>query len=298
MFLQMIGEVPMSAISVRLADSLHRKVREAARRTEFSINQFISTAVAEKLSALLAEDVLEARARRGTRAKFERALSKVPDVEPALPDALPERSSSLAERRTHRTIGELDPPTAALEPPLGRGPESACRMPVSRRQVAVCTGRPTKAASRPAARLPPGTAGRTPRGGCRSGQSASQACLGGSAEGTVCAGSRCDGFTLLSHDGEESARLVLVPEPRTAWPSNAFISARTSSCESVGVDLARTRRRGTMDGVTHAVRPAAAAPAFGPPAGTEPPESIRRRHDARALGSVLRPAAGGRSREL
>jgi hypothetical protein len=84
----------MSAISVRLADSLHRKVREAAQKDGVSINQFISTAVAEKLSALLAEDVLEARARRATRAKFERALAKVPDVDPALPDALPERSSS------------------------------------------------------------------------------------------------------------------------------------------------------------------------------------------------------------
>lgn len=78
----------MSAISVRLADSLHRKVREAAQKDGVSINQFISTAVAEKLSALLAEDVLEARARRATRAKFEEALAKVPDVEPALPDAL------------------------------------------------------------------------------------------------------------------------------------------------------------------------------------------------------------------
>ena len=78
----------MSAISLRLAESLHRKVREAAQKDGVSINQFINTAVAEKLSALLAEEVIDARAARATRAKFEQALSRIPDVEPAVEDRL------------------------------------------------------------------------------------------------------------------------------------------------------------------------------------------------------------------
>ncbi len=72
----------MSAISLRLSESLHRQVRELARREGVSINQLISTAVAEKLSALLAEEYLEERAQGGSRKKFDRVLKKIRDVEP------------------------------------------------------------------------------------------------------------------------------------------------------------------------------------------------------------------------
>ena len=72
----------MSTISLRLPDSLHETVRELAKRDHVSINQFISLALAEKISALLTDDYLNARAARGSRDKFERALSKVADSEP------------------------------------------------------------------------------------------------------------------------------------------------------------------------------------------------------------------------
>jgi hypothetical protein len=72
----------MSTLSLRIPDSLHRQIREIAKRENISINQFVSTAVAEKLSALLTEEYLSERASRGSRRKFERALSKVRDVDP------------------------------------------------------------------------------------------------------------------------------------------------------------------------------------------------------------------------
>jgi hypothetical protein len=72
----------MSAISLRLPESLHEKAREVARQESVSVNQLITLALAEKLSALLAEDYLVMRARRGDRAKFEAAMAKVPDIEP------------------------------------------------------------------------------------------------------------------------------------------------------------------------------------------------------------------------
>lgn len=72
----------MSALSLRLPQSLHRQLRELARREGVSINQLVSTAVAEKIAALMTEDYLGARAKRGTRAKFDRVLAKVQDVEP------------------------------------------------------------------------------------------------------------------------------------------------------------------------------------------------------------------------
>lgn len=72
----------MSTLSIRLPNSLHERVRELAKREGVSINQFVSTAVAEKLSALMTEEYLNERAKRGSRKKFEAALSRVPDVEP------------------------------------------------------------------------------------------------------------------------------------------------------------------------------------------------------------------------
>ena len=76
----------MKTISLRLPDYLHRTLRDVARREGISINQFVMLAVAEKLAALAAEEVLEARARRGSRERFEAALAKVPDVSPAPED--------------------------------------------------------------------------------------------------------------------------------------------------------------------------------------------------------------------
>ena len=78
----------MSAISLRLPESLHEKAREVARQESVSVNQLITLALAEKLSALLAEDYLVMRVRRGDRAKFEAAMVKVPDVEPEEADRL------------------------------------------------------------------------------------------------------------------------------------------------------------------------------------------------------------------
>ena len=78
----------MSTMSVRLPESLHRQVRDLAKREGISMNQFIATALAEKLSALMTREYLEERARRGDRRKFDRALAKVRDVEAAPHDRL------------------------------------------------------------------------------------------------------------------------------------------------------------------------------------------------------------------
>ena len=72
----------MSTISLRLPNSLHERVRHLSKKDQVSINQFVSTAVAEKISALEAEEYLAQRAKRGSRKKFDAALARVPDVEP------------------------------------------------------------------------------------------------------------------------------------------------------------------------------------------------------------------------
>ena len=78
----------MSTISLRLPDSLHDQVRELAKQDNVSINQFITLALAEKISALVTEDYLAERASRGSRNGFEQAMAKVSDVEPLSQDVL------------------------------------------------------------------------------------------------------------------------------------------------------------------------------------------------------------------
>lgn len=79
----------MSTLSVQLPNSLHTHLQELAKREGVSIEQFISTAVAEKMAALMTESYLAERAKRGSRAKYEEALAQVPDAEPEEYDKLP-----------------------------------------------------------------------------------------------------------------------------------------------------------------------------------------------------------------
>ncbi len=82
----------MSNLSIRLPESLHKHLRECAKKEGTSINQLISSAVAEKLAALKTEEYLEERAQRASRKKFEAALNTVPDVEPEEFDRFPQPS--------------------------------------------------------------------------------------------------------------------------------------------------------------------------------------------------------------
>lgn len=70
----------MSALNLRLPDSLHEQVRRLAKEDNVSINQFIMVAVAEKVSALMTLDYIESRAQRGDRSAYDQALNKVADA--------------------------------------------------------------------------------------------------------------------------------------------------------------------------------------------------------------------------
>jgi predicted DNA-binding ribbon-helix-helix protein len=78
----------MSAMSIRLPESLHKRLRELAKRENVSMNQLVTLAVAEKVSALDTIDYLSERANRADRSSFERALVKVADREPDPEDEL------------------------------------------------------------------------------------------------------------------------------------------------------------------------------------------------------------------
>lgn len=78
----------MSTISIRLPDSLHSLAKTMASQDHISMNQFIASAVAEKVSALATESYLRERANRASEANFSAALAAVPAQTPDKFDAL------------------------------------------------------------------------------------------------------------------------------------------------------------------------------------------------------------------
>ncbi len=78
----------MSTLSLRLPDSIHRHIKDIAKREGVSINQFISTAVSEKISAILTEEYLRSRAERAKPDTLQTILDKVPNREPLPGDEL------------------------------------------------------------------------------------------------------------------------------------------------------------------------------------------------------------------
>ena len=72
----------MSALNLRLPDSIHRHIKEVAKKEGVSINQFISTAVTEKISAIMTEDYLKERASRAKTKSLKKILSKVRNRRP------------------------------------------------------------------------------------------------------------------------------------------------------------------------------------------------------------------------
>ena len=72
----------MSTLSLRIPNSLHEQIRQLAKHEGISINQFLASAAAEKMPALLTEEYIEARAKRASLKKFRNVLKKIPDSEP------------------------------------------------------------------------------------------------------------------------------------------------------------------------------------------------------------------------
>jgi len=68
----------MSALNLRLPASVHRHIRDISSEEGVSINQFIVTAVSEKISALTTEEYITSRAKRVRKGAFRRVLDMVP----------------------------------------------------------------------------------------------------------------------------------------------------------------------------------------------------------------------------
>lgn len=71
----------MAAVSLRLPNSIYEMAKSLSKEDQVSLNQFIATAVSEKVSALTTEAYINERKARASKTKFLNALDKVEDVE-------------------------------------------------------------------------------------------------------------------------------------------------------------------------------------------------------------------------
>ena len=72
----------MSTLTIQMPESLARQLRECAAKEGVTLDQLLSSAAAEKLSALLTLDHLRQRALRAKREDFLAFLAASPDVQP------------------------------------------------------------------------------------------------------------------------------------------------------------------------------------------------------------------------
>lgn len=80
----------MTALTIRIPESLHKNIKELARKEKISVNQFIASAAGEKMASLLTLEYLRQEAAAGRRKEFEHFLAAVPDREPEPGDELPQ----------------------------------------------------------------------------------------------------------------------------------------------------------------------------------------------------------------
>ena len=78
----------MGALSLRLPESIHRHIRDIAKAEGVSINQLISSAITEKISAIMTEEYLQKRAGRANIKDMEAVLDKVAGRKPLKGDEL------------------------------------------------------------------------------------------------------------------------------------------------------------------------------------------------------------------
>jgi len=72
----------MSTMSLRLPDYLHNSIRDIADKEHIPVNQLVTTAIAEKVSALATEQYLNAMSAKGSVQVFDTVMAKVKNRPP------------------------------------------------------------------------------------------------------------------------------------------------------------------------------------------------------------------------
>ncbi|MCY7376546.1 MAG: hypothetical protein LH472_11320 [Pyrinomonadaceae bacterium] len=78
----------MTTIETKIPDAILKQASNFAERENLSLEQVVNLALAHSLGAWTAESLITERAGRGSREKFLKFMSQVPDVEPEEYDRL------------------------------------------------------------------------------------------------------------------------------------------------------------------------------------------------------------------
>ena len=103
----------MTLVSVESPDAIYQRVVELAEKQEVTVDQLVSSALFEKLSAYITKDYLEERARRGSREKLLHALSQCPRTNPM---KMTDYSKRRNEPHVDAIAGRLSPGSGLARP--------------------------------------------------------------------------------------------------------------------------------------------------------------------------------------
>lgn len=78
----------MTQVVINFPDSLIKGAEAFAEREKVSVEQLITSALGEKLAALMTEDYLSQRAKRGSRTAFLSVLDQAADAKPSEEDKM------------------------------------------------------------------------------------------------------------------------------------------------------------------------------------------------------------------
>ena len=78
----------MTAMTLRLPEHLHKQIKVLAESEGVSINQFMTLAAVEKVTAMRTIDFMRVEAQKGSRADFDAFLAAIPDADPIEGDEL------------------------------------------------------------------------------------------------------------------------------------------------------------------------------------------------------------------
>jgi hypothetical protein len=73
----------MSTLTIQIPESVRKNVERLAKADGVSVDQFFSTAAAEKLAVLETVDYIRARAERADESAYAKVLEKIPAAPPA-----------------------------------------------------------------------------------------------------------------------------------------------------------------------------------------------------------------------
>ena len=72
----------MTSITIQIPDSIRKHIEALAQRDGYSIDQFASSALSEKLAVMSSLEVLKREAEQGNIQRYHAFLDTLPDVPP------------------------------------------------------------------------------------------------------------------------------------------------------------------------------------------------------------------------